>query len=227
MTGRDPGSLDAFLEAYGAQVLRWNRQINLVSRQDTPDTLKHLFRQCVEGFEALWGGLGLQQAPGPVSYFDLGSGGGLPGIIWHRLLSERVGDLQTCLVEPREKRAWFLQRQDKLPAMAPFGVWAGRWEDVPPLASSSPGPVVVISLKALHLTDPEVLAGLKRAMPDLTGARVVIARYYPAGQACDQGLLDRLEIPAQCPGLAHESASVLSWGAGAPWGASLVLSRYL
>ncbi len=71
-------------------LFRWNRQINLVSRQETEDKLEGLFNQCVGGAGSISdviAPLGNESASN-LFYFDLGSGGGLPGIIWHILFSE-------------------------------------------------------------------------------------------------------------------------------------------
>ena len=158
-------------------------------------------------------------------------------MIWHDLFSGKTPVCQTCLVEPRDKRAWFLHRISGLFSelgAPPFSVHEGRWGDRPAyFPVLTPAPLVIISLKALHLTDMEVLAGLTLAVPDLSPGRVVIARFYPADQPLDTELVEKLGIPAPGkvfeggPGsLVAEESRILSWSAPGPKEASLVLSLY-
>jgi hypothetical protein len=159
-------ALEKSLQGYTEQVLRWNRQINLVSRQDPRGNLAGLVRQCREA----WSVLAAEQDFQPderLWYFDLGSGGGLPGFVWHALAVDAGLNLATWLVEPREKRAWFLNRLSGLLEGAPLTVLSSRWgeiDDFGPFGDKTGPARVVVSLKALHLTDSEVLAGLAPAL---------------------------------------------------------------
>ena len=203
---------ELLIESFRDEILRWNKQINLVSRQETGGRLDGLFGQCIGGFEPVWNKLTRQgdRAVSRIYYFDLGSGGGLPGVLWHILFSEKTTvtpeitrPVQTWLVEPREKRAWFLNRLNRIPQMPTFGVLRGRWGEVSFLDGvfSSPGlasSAVVISLKALHLDDSEVLGGLRGAFSaNSSSVDVLIVRYYPPAQKFDQDLLDLLKIPTE------------------------------
>ncbi len=218
------------LAAYRAEVLRWNSQINLVSRRDTARSLDGLILQCDNAFSAL------EKAEpallqGPVLYCDLGSGGGLPGFVWHLRLAAEATAVQSWLVEPREKRAWFLQRIARLAEPQPCGVLCGRWGEVAAPAGLA-AETALISLKALRLTDPEVLAGLAtlRESPGTLPARVVIVRFHPADEAWTADLAEEL-------GAAPEGDTLGCWaGAGAgivvPGPAehppvALVVSRYI
>ena len=104
---------DATFVGYRSEVLRWNESINLVSRRDTEAQLDGLLAQCDDALAA-WRRaakpLGLAADGRDVLYLDLGSGGGLPAVVWHERLVAAAGRLRTVLVEPREKRAWFLER---------------------------------------------------------------------------------------------------------------------
>jgi len=160
---------DQLIQGFKEELLRWNKQINLVSRQETDDRLDSLLRQCIGGHEAVatWlASTGLEElTQNQACYFDLGSGAGLPGIVWHILLSENFPSLQSYMVEPREKRAWFLQRQNRIPTMPGFEALRGRWGDVfvgeKGASFTQPqGGLIIVSLKALHLDDPAVLSGL-------------------------------------------------------------------
>ncbi len=187
------------LESFRSHLLRWNRQINLVSRQETGDRLAGLLGQCVGGHEVLvdWlQGKGLGSSGRALWYFDLGSGGGLPGVVWHRLWVAAGEDVRTWLVEPREKRAWFLERAQAKEDGPGFSVLAGRWGELPVSVEALPvHPLVVISLKALHLTDDEVLSGWDEAMSGQPfEGDLVVARYYPPDQVLDGALIQKLGL---------------------------------
>ncbi len=188
------------LESFRAHVLRWNRQINLVSRQATRDRLDGLLGQCAGGHQVLVSWLrerGLKADGRPLWYFDLGSGGGLPGIVWHRLWVAQGEDPGTHLVEPREKRAWFLERSQGPEDGNGFDVLVGRWGEVPVVVADWPvsPPLVIVSLKALHLDDAEVLHGWEQTYGGKVGeADLVIARYYPPAQVLDASLVGKLGL---------------------------------
>jgi 16S rRNA G527 N7-methylase RsmG len=239
VNSNDSSPTRAFLSAYSAEILRWNRKINLVSRQDTEALLRDLFRQSLDGGRALWSFLeevGWVKVPhrSDIVYFDLGSGGGIPGAIWHNHFSGMAGDLQTWLVEPREKRAWFLERVSGEAGSAPFGVCCGRWGEVENLVEASDSdPIIVISMKALHLTDSQVLEGLVKVAPSLESGRIAISRFYPAGQVLDQCLVQHLGIVPEGQrvylgnlGVAGAGSRVLNMGGSGPRKACLVLSLY-
>lgn len=232
------------INAFREDLLRWNRQINLVSRQETEDRLKGLFNQCAGGVGSILNHLDFsveEVPPRPqLFYFDLGSGGGLPGVVWHILFSDQFDEVKSWLVEPREKRAWFLKRLNRIPDMPPFGVLHGRWGDVcisdmEFTGSGAEIPVVVISLKALYLDDTEVLKGLFGAFSGFHGTfDVIIARYYPPEQIFDPELEKLLNIPQKGSQLEMGDSVCTSHGGGVvPLSdpglglASLVLSSYL
>lgn len=233
--------LENTLLRYREQVLRWNRQINLVSRQDTEETLEDLILQCRDAWDGLFGAYNLAEA-GPLWYFDLGSGGGLPGFVWHAQAEAANLAIRTWLVEPREKRAWFLNRLNGLLEKNPTTVLAGRWgefEDFEPINGDLTPSVALVSLKALHLTDAEVLKGLAPVLTNTPEGHVapdpisvLIARFYPPEQAWTAVLAADLEIPASGAdrsfgGCAFEGRGGSILPPESPGGASLVLSEYL
>ena len=193
MNDRRPEA-DRLIAAYRAEVLRWNRQINLVSRQDTALQLDGLIRQCDRALDAV-----LAEQPelarGPVLYADLGSGGGLPGFVWHRKLLKAAPAVQSWLVEPREKRAWFLQRVARLADPRPYEVLCGRWGEVAG-AAVRPAETGLVSLKALRLTDPEVLDGLAALGVGAADRprRVVIVRFHPEDEVWTPELASALAV---------------------------------
>ena len=232
--GRDP-ILDPLLEEYRRQVLRWNRQINLISRQESPDRLEGLIQQCREAWdhlisseEAWW------SAASRLWYFDLGSGAGLPGFVWHAQAARAGLEIRTWLVEPREKRAWFLDRLNHLEKTDPMTVVVGRWGEleIETPASELPPSHILISLKALHLTDAEILAGLAPWLPGKVESSLLLARFYPPEQGWNKELEEELEIlPAGTEwirgGRVFRSKGGRILAPGSSRGASLVLGEYL
>jgi len=239
-------NIDRTLDDYRKQVLRWNDQINLVSSQDTEGRLDGLVQQCRDG----WDGLAAQGLPGLTEatrlwFFDLGSGAGLPGIVWHVQMVAAGLSVRTLLVEPREKRAWFLKRMKHLVGPESLQVLANRWgeigqDDLTEINPEPPPSHVLISLKALHLPDFEVLEGL---VPFLggkespgsgceSGVALLVARFYPPDQEWNADLARELDIPSAGESRSVQSLLFKSEGGevlqlGTPPGASLVLSRYL
>ena len=217
MTGSSSRA-DALLREYRREVLRWNNQVSLVSRKDPEKTFDRLMVQCREGLGVLLAAdpVGLIGAP-DIRYFDLGSGGGLPGVVWHVMMVQRGVAPRTTLVEPREKRAWFLDRLRGLEGMPDYAVLQTRWGAERTSPAPGPGAVTLISLKALRLTDREILEGL--AEPE-AGVRLVIARYYPPGEAFTPDLAKELEISRETTSEGVEVAGVgVSW---VPTGASIL-----
>jgi hypothetical protein len=193
MDNRGMGFVEA-MAVYRREVLRWNTQINLVSRRDTQEQLDALIEQCDSALSALAAEAPELQAE-RMLYCDLGSGGGLPGVVWHRRLAERSPALQAWLVEPREKRAWFLQRTARFLGDPPFEVACARWNEVVgPVETAAD--TCLVSLKALRLTDSEVLAGLETlcGARETFPARVVVARFHPGGEVLTPVLADELGI---------------------------------
>ncbi len=227
-------AFNAAMGKYQLEVVRWNRQINLVSRQDTQGRVAGLISQCratwsmlVEAELAGW------SEGGPVWYFDLGSGGGVPGFVWHQLLAMRFTHSNTWLVEPREKRAWFLERLNQITPERPLRVWNARWGETPG-GDGEPPLNILISLKALRMSDPKVIGGLARAV---TGSclsrdgRVVIARFYPPQQRWTKDLATELEFssePIVAGGYKYQplGQQVLSPKHTQPTAAALVISTY-
>lgn len=225
------------VQAYRQDILRWNRQINLVSRQDTGDRLDLLLAQSGLGLSAARDVLGEHGCEGPLWYFDLGSGGGVPGVVWHTLLAEHELDLRSWMVEPREKRAWFLERQGQHFDLDRYSVACGRWGDVFDGPDGESPSRVLISLKALRLTDEEVLSGLGTflgaRLNQVAGSVVLIARYYPEGQAYDGALVESIGLQKAERDLLGEAINaepcggrVVPFGNEKGVGASLVFSGY-
>lgn len=215
MTTPDPRDPAGLLAAYRAELLRWNQQINLLSRRGAAAAADQLIGQCADAFDLWWGAAGAQLASGgKLRWFDLGSGGGLPAIVWLARLAGRGVDVEATLVEPRVKRAWFLERLARLPGMPAFGVVAARWGEGTRrpggLAAETP---ILFTLKALRLPERAVLGGLSAAIPpaDLAvGVEIDIVRFQPATGVTAAGLAVDLVVPAAgtehaCGGLRFRS----------------------
>lgn len=226
MTTPDPRTA-ALLAAYRDELLRWNRQINLLSRRDAAATADHLIEQCAAAFDMWWeaSGAGLASG-GRLRWFDLGSGGGLPALVWLALLAGRGVRPDATLVEPRAKRAWFLERLAKLPGAPAFRVVEARWGDgvgflAPPPGSGDDdaapaGTPILFTLKALRLPEAMVLGGLGEALAPgslAPGTEIEIVRFQPAVGVTAAGLARELGVPAA--GQAHVSEE-LHFEAGAP-----------
>src|SRR5690606_10639381 len=96
-----PVSRETFqqLIAFQSALLRWNQRVNLVSATTTSDSWR---RHILDSAQLL------TLAPDAKAWLDLGSGGGLPGIVLGILLKERDG-AKIALVESNRKKAGFLQ----------------------------------------------------------------------------------------------------------------------
>jgi hypothetical protein len=151
----------ARLRCLEREILQWNRQINLVTRVDTAQQVSVLLAHCLEAWQLLARRLGDVAWFRSGAYLDLGSGAGFPGLVWALARAAAGHSGPVTLVEPRGKRAWFLRRTARLLGLEDVAVAEGRWGD-PALGvvGIGPGPVL-LSLKALRLTDSEVLQGLQ------------------------------------------------------------------
>ncbi|MBU2500500.1 class I SAM-dependent methyltransferase [bacterium] len=244
MNGGGAGAgCDQVLRAYQEEILRWNASINLVTRQSSAQAVPALCRQCEEALGLLLDDCGARlSGPGLLRYFDLGSGAGLPGVIWHLAMNRRGLSPRTTLVEPRAKRAWFLERVGALEGMPPYGVFAGRWGGGSVVGVAGEEQVagaltVLISLKALRLKDVDVMAGLLAGLghdpnPAAGPARVIIARFYPPDQVFPGDLGRALEFPEPGRGipetfsaLVHQGSRLLGPTSGR-MATSLVFSEY-
>jgi len=97
-----PVSRETFgrLGAYVALLQKWSRSINLVA----PSTLPEVWTRHVADSLQLYA-----LNPGPQHWVDLGSGGGLPGIVTAIMLTETGGG-RVDMVESNQKKAAFLRQ---------------------------------------------------------------------------------------------------------------------
>ncbi len=189
------GLFERRLEALAREIAVWNRQVNLVTRAGTERKLPQMIRHCLDGWELVREALGTHPWFTGCIYVDVGSGAGLPGLVW-AAARERDGHAgRSLLVEPRGKRAWFLRRAAQSMALPAVEVANARWGD----RESAPGEVgsasALISLKALRLDDATVLAGLGTVARAATPpTAVAIVRFMPPARD-EQNVHDREDGP--------------------------------
>lgn len=88
------------LDLYVELIIRWQRMINLVSAT----TLAHIWSRHILDSAQL-----LQFAPGgQTRWVDMGSGGGLPGLVVAALAQDRIG-FEMILIESDQRKSAFLR----------------------------------------------------------------------------------------------------------------------
>lgn len=160
------------------EILRWNNQINLVTRVDTERQVAALLDHCLEAWLLISSKLGEESWFSSATYLDLGSGAGFPGLVWALARREEEHTGPVILVEPRGKRAWFLRRTARLLGLTGLEVVEGRWGSVA-LSEGGLGPgSLLVSLKALRLSNADVLGGVANAVgADALPAEVLVVRF--------------------------------------------------
>lgn len=211
MSCRDlSASSRAALAHHGAEVLRWNARFSLISRIAPEKRMLALQQECEAAFRALheaWPRLtaGSADSDSSLRYIDLGSGGGFPGLIWHAWLQD-VGlpgmtHIGTLLVEPRDKRAWLLDQVARAAGWQ-LEVRRATWGPRQPAAAApSIAAHDLITLKALRLTDEEILAGCRRDRP-ATGTPVTICRFCSTEEESPTRAESDLGLPPTGPSAA-------------------------
>ncbi|MFO7653211.1 MAG: RsmG family class I SAM-dependent methyltransferase [Candidatus Krumholzibacteriia bacterium] len=203
----------AKLAVYRSELLRWQKSFSLVSRVDPEARIDALIAESRSALYALTAGGDLgptdrgEAAPGEFRCVDIGSGAGFPGLVWAVELESVAPRASVLLVEPREHRAWFLERAIRKLQLGGTGVVQARWGDdevagalafrmsgggASPAAGergpdgvSRKGPAspftsvpLVVTLKALRLGDVEILLGIDPAVAP-AGTRVHVVRFLP------------------------------------------------
>ena len=107
------------LARYVALLEKWNKAINLVSKGTLADIWSRHIADSAQLLQCLPGGA--------TQWIDLGSGGGLPGLVLAILCREVAPDLRFDLVESDQRKATFL-RQVSLELGLPVTVHAVRIE---------------------------------------------------------------------------------------------------
>jgi len=173
-----------------AEILRWNQQISLVSRVDPDQTVVDLVAECQRAWTQVVERLEERGWGADTCWFDIGSGAGLPGLVW-AAQGQHDGWLgRFILVEPRDKRAWFLNRAARSMELEGTSIVAARWGESVDPSDVAGARGAVLSFKALRMGDREALAGVA-ADRGLDGVdRVAIVRFLGAGEPEAELLLD-------------------------------------
>lgn len=127
------------LSAYVELLLQWQKRINLIS----PATVPEIWTRHILDSTQL-----MQIKPQARDWLDLGSGGGLPGLVIGCFLADVPGG-HIHLVESNGKKAAFL-RHVAISLDLPVHVTVGRIEDV---LESLPQPEIVTARALASLTD--------------------------------------------------------------------------
>lgn len=98
----DSAMLGVFLD----ELFRWNTQLALVSKRDTPAVVGRLLRQSVLLWDFTSNSLNNERIAGVGRVVDIGSGGGFPGLVWKMLSPTR----EFLLIERKERKVAFLER---------------------------------------------------------------------------------------------------------------------
>ncbi len=95
-----PPEAEPMLRDFAALVLKWNRQINLISRASEADLWDRHIVDSVQLFDLA--------PPEARLWLDIGSGGGFPGLVVAILAHHLRPELRVCLVESDKRKAAFL-----------------------------------------------------------------------------------------------------------------------
>ncbi|MGS4945764.1 16S rRNA (guanine(527)-N(7))-methyltransferase RsmG [Meridianimarinicoccus sp. RP-17] len=126
------------LEVYANLLRKWTRKINLIAPGTVDDLWGRHIRDSAQVFVVAHASRGL--------WADIGSGGGLPGVVAAIIAAERAPELEFVCVESDQRKAVFLGIVSRETGV-PFRVVADRIERIPPLGAA------VLSARALAPLD--------------------------------------------------------------------------
>ncbi len=89
------------LTVYVELLTRWTRKINLVA----PSTLSEIWSRHIADSAQVWS----LRPENARSWIDLGSGGGLPGLVIGAMAAEAAPDMDLTLIESDQRKAVFLR----------------------------------------------------------------------------------------------------------------------
>ncbi len=113
------------LSAYLQLIIDWNRRVDLVAPAETAELVE---RHLVDSFLA-WRTLVDWGAELSGNILDVGSGAGLPGIVWAIAAAEAGTETVIHLLEPRDKRVQFLKEARRRLELSSLQVHQQRLED--------------------------------------------------------------------------------------------------
>lgn len=88
-----------------------------------------------------------------VRYMDIGTGAGIPGFFWHFLFQDQGFEVETILLEPREKRVHFMEEVIRKLALTNIHPLKERVDGLPKLALEF---VDICTARALKLTEKDI-----------------------------------------------------------------------
>lgn len=138
------------LDGFVSLLTRWNSKINLVA----PATIPNMWQRHIEDSAQVFA-LAPKNAH---QWVDLGSGGGLPGVVCAILAAEHIPDCHFTLIESDKRKSAFLMVVARELALK-IEVLPVRAEDVPPKKAD------VVSARALAPL-PQLLAWVDRHLAD-------------------------------------------------------------
>lgn len=139
------------LEKFAELLEKWNRSINLVSKTTIPDIWN---RHIVDSAQLL--ALELPEKP---EWLDIGSGGGLPGIVVAVILRETHPNAFVTLVESDQRKAAFLRTAASTLDLT-LAIKAERVETLVPASAD------ILSARALMSLDGLLALGQRHLKPD-------------------------------------------------------------
>ena len=111
------------LETYKSLIVQWNPRINLIAPATVPELDSRHIRDCLQ--------IAAHASPETGSWVDLGSGGGLPGIVMAIAFSDRP--VSFTLLESDQRKAVFLRTVIRTLELNNASVHNQRIEDANPL----------------------------------------------------------------------------------------------
>ncbi|MBF5079085.1 MULTISPECIES: 16S rRNA (guanine(527)-N(7))-methyltransferase RsmG [Paracoccus] len=127
------------LIAYEALVRKWNAKINLVAPSTLPEFNTRHIQDSIQIFNQL-------QFP-EGNWVDLGSGGGLPGVVVS--IYAQKAPLTVSLVESDQRKSAFLRTVIRELSLQNVSILTGRIENVPPLGANFVSARALAPLSAL------------------------------------------------------------------------------
>ena len=137
------------LHAYANLLHRWTQRINLIAKSTVDDIWNRHILDSAQVFD---------HAPAFAHWVDIGSGGGLPGIVMAVIASEKQPDAKFTLIESDVRKATFLRTAARELAL-PVKVIAERIEEAAPQnadvlsARALSGLADLLPLAAKHLSE--------------------------------------------------------------------------
>jgi len=156
------------LLAFADLLGKWTRKINLISKSSTSDIWERHILDSVQIYDL---------APNTFSlWLDIGSGGGLPGVVVAALAAQFAPDARIAMIESDQRKAAFLRT-----ALRELGlsgdVLADRIDAVPPMGGG------VLSARALAPLDQLLAFAENHLKPGGTAI-------FPKGKTAEQEIAD-------------------------------------